>query len=448
MVKVITYGTFDLLHYGHIRLLKRAKALGDYLIVGVTTDDFDKMRGKINVQQSLMERIEALRNIGIADEIIVEEYEGQKIDDIKRHDIDVFAVGSDWEGRFDYLEEYCEVIYLKRTEGISSSELRSPKTEMRLGLIGELPILSKYKREADFVNGIKVTAVCTDSESLIEKVDDGNISICRTYNELLNLCDAVYIASHPSLHYEHVKRALFSGKNVMCESPIALREIECMELFQLASDKGLILMDSIKTAYSTAYSRLLLLLKAEIIGKILSIDAVCTSLDNVYAWDKEKIKKSWNSICAWGPTAMLPVLQIAGTKYTKKIITSYMISEEDKFDAFTKIDFTYPELVASIKVGMGVKSEGELIISGTKGYIYVPAPWWKTDYFEVRYEESQNNRRYFYQLDGEGIRYEMVAFLRDVESRKGNDYISKDVSKMIVQIIEDFGSGIDVQRFF
>ena len=87
MTKVITYGTYDLLHYGHIRLLERAKALGDYLIVGVTADDFDKTRGKINVQQSLMERIEAVRQTGIADEIIIEEYEGQKIDDIQRYDI-------------------------------------------------------------------------------------------------------------------------------------------------------------------------------------------------------------------------------------------------------------------------------------------------------------------------------------------------------------------------
>ena len=84
MKKVITYGTFDLMHYGYVRLLERAKKLGDYLIVGVTSNDFDKRRGKINVQQSLMERIANIKSTGLADEIIVEEYEGQKIDDIKR----------------------------------------------------------------------------------------------------------------------------------------------------------------------------------------------------------------------------------------------------------------------------------------------------------------------------------------------------------------------------
>ena len=89
MKRVITYGTYDLLHYGHIRLLERAKSLGDYLIVGVTADGFDRARGKINVQQSLIERVEAIKATGLADKIIVEEYEGQKIDDIRKYDIDI-----------------------------------------------------------------------------------------------------------------------------------------------------------------------------------------------------------------------------------------------------------------------------------------------------------------------------------------------------------------------
>ena len=166
MVKVITYGTYDLLHYGHIRLLERAKKLGDYLIVGVTADDFDKTRGKINVQQSLMERIEAVRATGLADEIIVEEYEGQKIDDIRRYDIDIFTVGSDWKGKFDYLNEYCKVVYLDRTEGVSSSDIRSEQRKIRLGIIGDSPVAAKYVSESQFVNGIEVTSICTSSPKL------------------------------------------------------------------------------------------------------------------------------------------------------------------------------------------------------------------------------------------------------------------------------------------
>ena len=101
---VITYGTYDLIHRGHIRLLERAKSLGDYLIVGVTSDTFDKERGKINVSQTLLERIENVKSTGLADKIIIEEYEGQKIDDIIKYNVNIFTVGSDWIGKFDYLK--------------------------------------------------------------------------------------------------------------------------------------------------------------------------------------------------------------------------------------------------------------------------------------------------------------------------------------------------------
>ena len=90
-----------------------------------------------------------------------------------------------------------------------------------------------------------------------------------------------------------------------------------------------------------------------------------------------------------------------------------------------------------------MKSEGELIVSGTKGYIYVPAPWWKTDYFEIRYEDSTNNKRYFYQLDGEGIRYELVAFLRAIETSTNKGYISRGISDAICKVIEDFYNKVE-----
>ena len=161
VIKVITYGTYDLLHYGHIRLLERAKALGDYLIVGVTSEDFDKSRGKINVQQSLAQRMEAVRAVGLADEIIVEEYEGQKIDDIRRYHADIFTVGSDWAGKFDYLNEYCKVIYLDRTEGVSSSAIRTDRRKVDIGLIGEPQRFVKYVRECSFVNGLEASGLFT-----------------------------------------------------------------------------------------------------------------------------------------------------------------------------------------------------------------------------------------------------------------------------------------------
>lgn len=431
MIKVITYGTYDLFHYGHQRLLERAKDLGDYLIVGVTADDFDKQRGKINVKQSLMERIESVRATGLADEIIIEEYEGQKIDDIRRYDVDIFTVGSDWVGHFDYLKEYCDVVYLERTEGVSSSDIRSKNRSVNLGLVGEGNILKKFFDESKFVNGIEVGAILAENEQEKKCYEHEDLTLADDYDELLELVDAVYIISHPSKHYEQIKKALNCGKHVLCESPFALSEKDCIELEKLAMDNSLILMDSIKTAYSTAYNRLLLLLKGGNIGDVYSIDATCTSL-------REYDDNSWNSITGWAPTALLPIFQILGVDYKNKTINSLILEDKPNFDLFTKIDFQYDNAVASIKVANSVKSEGELVISGSEGYAYVPAPWWKTDYFELRYENQEDNRKYFYQLDGEGIRYELVAFAKAIELRKNNAYIDFEVSQAICKIMEDF----------
>ena len=436
MKKVITYGTYDLLHYGHIRLLERAKALGDYLIVGVTADDFDKNRGKINVQQSLMERVEAVRNTGLADEIIIEEYEGQKIDDIRKYNIDIFTVGDDWVGKFDYLKEYCQVIYLKRTKGVSSSELRQEKRNLRLGLVGESTILKKIIKESAFVNGLTISGAFSEKQEVLKDFFE-DIPVYDKYEELLQKSDAIYLITSPIHHYEDIKTALEMTKHVLCESPIALSEKQCQKLFELARKKTCILMDAIKTAYSTAYHRMLLLVKTGVIGEPKCIDATCTSIKK---FDETEAKYAWNSISAWGPTALLPVFQIFGIEYKKKNILTCIESQKYHYDSFTKIDFYYSNSAATIKVGQGVKSEGELVISGTKGYIYVPAPWWKTEYFEVRYERPENNRRYYFQLDGEGIRYELVAFVRAIELGTSLANVDENVSCAIADIMDKFMS--------
>ena len=438
MVKVITYGTYDMLHYGHIRLLERAKALGDYLIVGITSDDYDKTRGKINNQQTLMERIAAVRATGLADEIIVEEYEGQKIDDIRRLGVDIFTVGSDWEGKFDYLSEYCKVVYLPRTEGVSSSGVRAEKRKLRVGLVGSAVFRTKFITEAKYVNGVEVVGICASQAGTEPEV----AALYQTdrFDDLLTRVDAVYIVSKPDKHYDHCKRALLAGKHVLCESPIAYTRAQCEELYSLAKEKNLILMDAIKTAYSTAYERLILLAKTGKIGDVISVSAVCTSLQDGISIAGTDLSKKWNSMCGWAPTALLPVFQIFGTDYTAKTFYTKFQDKAENVDAFTKIDFVYPNGVGSVTVAKGAKAEGQLIIAGTKGYLYVPAPWWKTDYFEARYENQTDNKRFFYQLDGEGIRYEIVAFAKAVESGMNTNYVSQDISQAIVGVIDDFNA--------
>ena len=428
MVNVITYGTFDLLHYGHIRLLERAKGLGDYLIVAVTSDDFDKSRGKINANQSLEERIENVKKTGLADKIIVEEYEGQKIEDIKRYNVDIFTVGSDWVGKFDYLKRYCKVVYLDRTEGVSSSSIRSDIVSLNIGFVGDYPPMMKYIDECNYVNGLKVVGVVSTNDRIMRHCNENNIELYDTYDDLLNAVDAIYIVSNPEMHYKHIKEALDRNVHVLCQSPICLTCPEYYSLVEEAEKKNLVLMDAIKTNYSLAFNRMCLLIETGIIGKIVSIDATCTVI-------REEPIKGWNSICAWGPIALLPIFKIMGREYNKIEIISKM--KDDYYDAFTKINLLYSHGVASAKMGIGVKSEGELVISGTNGYIYVPAPWWKTDYFEVRFEDMSKNKRYFYELFGEGTRSMLHHFVTSIIDGKSE---REEYSEDIIRCIQKFFS--------
>ena len=199
-------------------------------------------------------------------------------------------------------------------------------------------------------------------------------------------------------------------------------------------------MEAIKTAYSTAYSRLLLLLKSGKIGEVVSVDATCTSIRDMLTSGID----CHYCLNEWGPTAMLPVFHILGTDVKEK----YSVVKFDENDnvIFAKVDFTFENATATIKIGDGVKSEGSLVISGTKGYVYIPAPWWNTEYFEVRYEDPKNNKRYFYQLDGEGIRYELVAFVKAVETSKDYSNIPSEVSAAICEVCEDFYSNKSIRR--
>ena len=211
MRKVITYGTYDLFHRGHYKLLERAKALGDYLIVGVTTEHFDEARGKVNVVDPLLERIENVRKTGFADEIIVEDHEGQKIEDIQKYGVDVFVLGSDWRGHFDYLKKYCQVVYLDRTANVSSTMIRKEKFPIvRVGIVGTGRIAPRFVSEAKYVSGIEIEcAYNPERESAEQFQKDENIPVyTEDLERFLKQIDAIYIGSPNETHYRYAKTAL------------------------------------------------------------------------------------------------------------------------------------------------------------------------------------------------------------------------------------------------
>ena len=442
MKTIITYGTYDLLHQGHINLLKRAKSLGDYLIVGVTNDSFDRERGKLNVRNNVLERVEAVKATGLADKIIIEDYVGQKIDDIQRYDVDVFAIGSDWEGKFDYLREFCEVVYLPRTEGISSTMLRDECTKnVRLGIIGCGRVARRFPNEAEVVSGVNVVATYDINMEAAMSVADFSEQI-KAYSNLQDFydaVDAVYIATPHLTHYNYIKQSINEGKHVLCETPIVLDAEKAKEVYDLAKQKGVFLMEANKTAHCPAFNHLIVMIKSGVIGDVVDVEASLSKL-----WDDDMSLREFDSQQAGGSMyelgsyPLLPILKLCGIHYENLNLYSRM---KDGIDMYTKGVFRYKNAVCSFKVGLGVKTEGDLVVSGTKGYAYVPAPWWKTDYFEFRYEDQNQNKKFFYKWDGAGLRYEIQEFISCiVNHRLSTARLRRRESIAMAGIMQQFGN--------
>lgn len=440
MKKVITYGTYDLLHQGHINLLRRAKELGDYLIVGVTSDSFDRGRGKLNVRNNVLERVEAVKATGYADEVIIEDYVGQKIDDIQKYNVDIFAVGSDWEGLFDYLDEFTKVVYLPRTEGISSTMLRAETTtDVKVGVIGCGRVANRFPLESRVVNGIAITA-CYDTNA--DAMNDyartfEGVKACTTLDMLLDEVDAVYIATPHLTHYEYIKHSINAGKHVLVETPMVLKGDCARECFELAEQRGIILMEANKTAHCPAFNHLMVMIKSGVIGEVVDVEASLSKL-----WDDDMTLREFDpeqaggSLYELGSYPLLPIIRLLGCKYENLNIYSRM---KDGVDMYTKGVFRFEHAICSFKVGLGVKTEGNLVISGTKGYAYVPAPWWKTDYFELRYEDQNKNQKFFYKWDGSGLRYEIQEFISCILNKRfSTARLRRRESVCMAEIMEAF----------
>lgn len=438
MTKVITYGTFDLFHEGHYRLLQRAKELGDYLIVGVTTEAYDKTRGKLNVIDPLVTRIENVRKTGFADEVIVEETQGQKFSDIKKYDIDIFTVGSDWVGQFDYLNDYCKVVYLERTKNISSTMLRTQNSPIqRIGVIGTGRIAERFIPEAKLVSGVSTQGVYNPHvESAVRFADKWEINAYADIEEFFKAVDVVYIASPHETHYGYIKASLEHGKHVLCEKPMVLQKEQAAELFSYARERNLVLFEGIKTAYCPGFHKLLGIACSGTIGSIRNVEACFTKLEKPDS--RELTDKVYGgSFTELGSYVMLPILKLLGKDFTE--VRFDTIHNEDGLDIFTRASLKFPTGIATATCGLGVKSEGRLLIAGTKGYIVAEAPWWKTSYFEVHYEDAGRIEKYSETFLGDGLRYEISDFLSLINGSSSSEFkLTRGESAALAGIMEQF----------
>ena len=198
------------------------------------------------------------------------------------------------------------------------------------------------------------------------------------------------------------------------------------------------LMVALKTAYSPAFGHLFSLLKSRVIGDIVEVNASVTTLTDEKSekLDSTRIGGSMSENACF---PLLPIFKFLGTDFRN--INFYSKMKND-VDMFTKAVFRYDHAVASFQVGLGVKTEGDMTIAGTKGYVYVPAPWWKTDYFEVRYEDQNQNKKYFYPFVGEGLRYEIKDFVASILANGSHfSKVSKNENVKMAEVQELYIKG-------
>lgn len=427
MKKVITYGTFDLFHLGHYNILKRAKEQGDYLIVGVTSESYDIERGKLSVKDSLTTRIENVMKTGFVDEVIIEEYLGQKIRDIIKYNVDVLVIGDDWRGQFDHLKKYCEIVYLERTKNISSTQIREQSGNIyKIGIVTDGIEDYEVTKEVKYVSGLHIENVYAENEKIGQSFcDKYQIDRYHTkFEEFLDGLDIVIVSTDLEKRKEYVRRALEAGKHVIVSAPITLEEEELAELLAFAKEKKLALIENITTVYLRAFTQLLWMIQGSIVGEIYSIK--CSMSASSF-----KNKKKYLDMEMLGITMMVKALGTKIDKAMKKIA-----KDEHGKVTYANSFFTNGSAVGNVEIGIGVELKDEMVVVGENATIVVKDDWWNTGYFEVKNYNEKFVKKYSYNFEGTGFRYilqELLIMIRD--NRNECTRLFSEESLAIVKLI-------------
>ena len=378
MKKVITYGTFDLFHEGHYNILKRAKALGDYLIVGVTSESYDIERGKLNVRDSLLKRIENVRRTGFADEIIIEEYQGQKLSDIIKYKVDLLVLGSDWRGKFDYLKNYCDVVYLERTKNISSTKLRGEGTTYTVGVVTDNDQDNGIVWETKYVSGLHVECVFSENaeaaESFCDKyeldsyysVEADNGEWQQGFDCFLSQVDIVYIKTEQPKREKYIRRSLELGKYVISDAPMTNNKEKLKDLFALAAAHHVLLVEKINLVYLRAFNQLVWQTHSALVGDIVCVK--CSISQDHFEGGRSFPETAVLPLCA--------IIKILGRNYQE--VNSNVVKDRSGNCIYDMITMKYQDALATIEIGTTVDVEDEFVVIGTKGRVTIPGDWWNT----------------------------------------------------------------------
>lgn len=412
MKKVITYGTFDLFHQGHYNILKRAKELGDYLIVGVTGESYDMERGKLSVRDSLVTRIENVKKTGFVDKVIIEEYLGQKIHDVIEYDVDVLVIGSDWKGKFDHLRKYCDVVYLERTKNISSTLLREQNGRIyKLGIATDSNYDNDAVIESKYVSGIHVESVyCNDNGICEEFAEKYELDKSETdYNSFLGGVDIVYVKTKRELRYTLIKQALLNGKHIISDPAITLDESKLKELFDIAQQNNVILLENTPTLYLQAFNQLLWNARGNLIGDLVSIK-FGVNKNSIIARESADIYD-----CISMPLSV--ITKMMGMDINVQIKTVKSESEEISYAVLMNNGDSLNTAFV-LEIGIEYDVDSSMTILGTNGTIEVPGDWWQTGYFKMQMNSEDKDKRYSSNFEGNGFRYLIQSLLSMIEDER------------------------------
>lgn len=312
------------------------------------------------------------------------------------------------------------------------------KKEIRLGVIGTGRIANRFIPETKVINGVFVNSVFNPNAKSVKQFGEKhNISNAFTkLEDLFNNVDAIYIASPHSTHYEYIRAALLYHKHVLCEKPMVLKKSQAIELYRLAKQRELVLMEGIKTAYSPGFSKILQIVRSGKIGTVKDVEATFTKLEEPFMRELTDTATG-GSFLELASYTLLAIVKTLGIAYKEFRFDSYYA--DNGLDLYTKAYITYKDSFATSKTGLGVKSEGQLIISGTKGYVRVPAPWWKPQTIEVCYEDVSLNESYYEEFLGDGLRYEIHEFISQIRGYKQKkSKLTPEESILLSEFMEKF----------
>lgn len=310
--------------------------------------------------------------------------------------------------------------------------------QIKLGVVGTGRIAQKFMSEIPAVSGLEVVAACNPNELSVRLFCEahGIEKAFVDFRDMLATVDAVYIASPHATHFEYGMCALLAGKHVLCEKPIALSVEEVRLLYAQARESGVAFLDGVKTAYYPAFSALEGFLDSGHIGEVVDVEASFTKLLPP-GLPELSSDGSGGSILWLASYPLYAIGRLMGTAPSS--VSFYPLCNEDGVDTFARVVLGYPLGSASLKVGFGAKTDGSMVVTGTEGFLIVPAPWWNTKRFEVRREDPTVVEEYEFELDGYGMRYEIAEFVRMIRARKStSDRLTEEDSLFAAYVLATF----------